>query len=277
MRSIPVVAALVLLSVACDKKSGDGGQAVALGPSPTPTAVNIEPQASNLLRIGIDQTYSATVQWSNGTSTTQSAAWRSDAPQVATIDNAGHARALGAGEATLVAAYQNVEGKLRIRVVPNYHGVWHGTAALRTCRENAGWLESHLCDELRSFGDLQSTLDVTQEGDRLSGMFTVDDVDATIDSGAIRIDGSASFTARKSEIVDGLTLNVVFDPVELRSNGDTIAATFTMTASSPAVSGDVRAEFEASQLARGGNGLQLQARPRTGGLWTLFTPRRATN
>lgn len=118
---------------------------------------------------------------------------------------------------------------------------------------------------------------MTQEGDRLSGMFTVDDVDATIDSGAIRIDGSASFTARKSEIVDGLTLNVVFDPVELRSNGDTIAATFTMTASSPAVSGDVRAEFEASQLARGGNGLQLQARPRTGGLWTLFTPRRATN
>jgi len=263
MRRIAIVLGIALCAAGCDGKSE--GQRTT-GPSRTPTAVNVGPESNNLLRIGIEQAYTATVRWSDGTATTEAASWRSDAPVVATVDSTGRARGLENGEATLVAGVQGIEGVLRIRVLPNYDGNWGGAAVVRTCRETGDWLGSDVCRDLRAIGQLGATLALTQDRDRVSGTLTVDDIEAAIADGTIRNDGTASLTARLVETDQGMTLTVAFEPVELRARGDTMSGTLTMTATAAGLTGDFKADFEMPQLARSVAGLQLQPGTPLGGL-----------
>ena len=266
MRRIAIVLGIALCAAGCDSKS-EGQRAV--GPSRTATAVTIGPEASNLLRIGTEQVYTATVRWSDGAVTTEAASWRSDAPVVATVDNSGRARGLETGEATLVAGFQGIEGVLRIRVLPNYGGDWGGVAVVRTCRETGAWSGSDVCRELRSFGQFVTRLALTQDRDRLSGTLTLDDIEAAIGDGTIRNDGTASLTARLVESDDGMTLTIAFDPVELRARGDSMSGTLTMTATATGITGDFKADFELAQVMRNGAGLQFHSGRSAGGLRAL--------
>jgi hypothetical protein len=255
MRRIAIVLGIALCAAGCDGKS-EGQRSV--GPSRTVTAVNVGPESNNLLRIGTEQAYTATVRWSDGSVTTEAASWRSDAPVVATVDSTGRARGVENGEATLVAGVQGIEGVLRIRVLPNYGGDWSGAAVVRTCRETGAWSGSDLCRDLRGLGQLTTSVALTQDRDRLSGTLTLDDVEAPIADGTIRNDGSASLTARLVESDDGTTLTFAFEPVELRARGDTMSGTSTMTATATGLAGEFRVEFEMPQLTRSSAGLQVR-------------------
>ena len=267
MRRIAIVLGIALCAAGCDSKS-EGQRTV--GPSRTATAVTVSPEANNLLRIGNEQVYTATVRWSDGAVTTEAASWRSDAPVVATVDNTGRARGLETGEATLVAGFQGIEGVLRIRVLPNYDGAWSGAAAVRTCRETGAWTGSEVCRELRASGEFVTRLALTQDRDRLSGTLTLDDIEAAIADGTIRSDGTASLTARLAESEDGMTLTVAFEPVELRARGDSMSGTLTMTATASGITGDFKADFELSQMVRSGAGLQFHSGTSRGGLRALL-------
>ena len=255
MRRIAIVLGIALCAAGCDGKS-EGQRTV--GPSRTVTAVNVGPESNNLLRIGTEQAYTATVRWSDGSVTTEAASWRSDAPVVATVDSTGRARGVETGEATLVAGVQGIEGVLRIRVLPNYGGDWSGAAVVRTCSETGAWSGSDLCRDLRGLGQLPTSVALTQDRDRLSGTLTLDDVEASIANGTIRNDGSASLTARLVEPDDGTTLTFAFEPVELRARGDTMSGTSTMTATATGLAGEFRVEFEMPQLTRSSAGLQVR-------------------
>jgi hypothetical protein len=267
MRRIAIVLGIALGAAGCDGKSE--GQRI-VGPSRTATAVSVGPEASNLLRIGTEQVYTATVRWSDGAVTTESASWRSDAPVVATVDNTGRARGLDTGEATLVAGFQGIEGVLRIRVLPNYAGAWSGAAVVRTCRETGDWSGTDVCRELQAFGQLATTLVVAQDRDRLSGTLTLDDIEAAIADGTIRNDGTASLTARLVDSDDGITLTVAFEPVELRARGDSMSGTLTMTATATGITGDFKADFELSHMVRSGAGLQLHSGAPLGSLRAII-------
>jgi hypothetical protein len=267
MRRMAIVVGIAICAVGCGDKS-DGTRSV--GPSRTVAAISVGPDANNLLRIGLEQVYAATVRWSDGSTSTEAVIWRSDAPLVATIDNGGRARGIDTGEATLVATYQGIEGILRIRVLPNYDGGWTGAAVVRTCRETGDWLESDVCRDLRAFSQLPSTLALTQDRERLSGVLTLDDIEAAIADGTIRNDGTASLTARLVESDQGMTLTIAFEPVELRVRGDNMSGTLTMTASATGLKGDFKADFEMPQLLRSGVGLQVQSGTQPGGLRALL-------
>ena len=268
MRRMAIVVGIALCAVGCEDKS-DGQRAV--GPSRTVAAISVGPDANNLLRIGIEQVFAATVRWSDGSTTSEAVSWRSDAPLVATIDNGGRARGIDTGEATLVAAYQGSEGVLRIRVLPNYDGGWTGAAVVRTCRETGDWLRSDVCRDLRALGQLPTTLALTQDRDRLSGTLTLDDIEAAIADGTIRNDGTASLTARLVDSDEGMTLTIAFEPVELRVRGDNMSGTLTMTATASGLEGDFKADFEMPQLLRSGVGLQAHAGTHLGGLRALLS------
>lgn len=262
MRTMAIVMGMALCAAGCGGKD-NGGQST--GPSPTVAAVTVGPEV-NLLRIGLEQAYTATVRWSNGSTTTEAATWRSDAPAIATVDNAGRARGIDTGEATLVAAFQGAEDTLRIRVLPNYEGQWSGAAVVRTCRESGDWVGSDICRDLRTMAQLSSTFSLTQDRDRLSGTMTLDDIDAAIADGAIRNDGSASWKAGLVDTDQGMTLTIAFEPVEVRARADTITGAFTMKVTASGLKGDFTADFEVPQQLRSVAGVLGQPGTPFGGL-----------
>jgi hypothetical protein len=107
MRSLVCLGALTLLTAGCDGKQDTYGGG---GPSRTPMAVTVHPNGNNLLRIGQEQMYTASVRWSDGTEATEPASWRSDAPAVVGIDTTGRARAVETGDATIEGAVTAVIG-----------------------------------------------------------------------------------------------------------------------------------------------------------------------
>ena len=249
MRSLVSLGALLLLMAGCDGSSPvtSGGA----GPSRTPTAVTVNPNGSNLLRIGQEQAYTASVRWSDGTETTEPAAWRSDVPAVATIDGAGRARAVESGDATIEGVAHGVGGHLRIRVVPDYQGAWLGEGIVRGCRDSGDWHRAGICTEVFPVGSHGPVgLVLGQDRDRVSGLLSLVEDEADLTPGLIRPDGSVGLTGRVVMSDEGLTLTLVFDPVELRAKADTMSGQFTMTGTGTGLSGDLVVEFEVPTLTR---------------------------
>ena len=224
-----MVALVVLLGtlVGC---GGDGPST----PTRTPASVTITP-STDMLKIGVEQVYTASVRWSDGTETPETATWQSDAPAVATIDGSGRARAVDSGEATLVAQVQDRTGTLRIRVVPNYQGAWGGMYTVRRCRESGDWVSFEVCADIYRVGvKLPIGLSLTQDRDRLSGEITLEDVVAPITSGTIRIDGGAAIAARVTVPFGANPLTFVLEPFDVRAKADVLSGTFTLTEPGPA-------------------------------------------
>ena len=227
----------VLVLAAC---GGGGAASNAGGPSGVRAAqsLTVGPTANNLLKVGQEQAYTAAVRWSDGTESTEAAAWRSDAPAVASIDGTGRARGLDTGDASLVARAQGLEGALRIRVVPDYAGLWHGEATVLACRETGLWIGSGTCRELPA-GLPGVQLFSTQDRDRVAGTLTFDGLPAPLSDALIGTDGVLAATARTTVTEDGITLSVVFDPIRFRAAADRMTGDFTMSLGIPGFEGAV--------------------------------------
>ena len=74
----------VLAFVSCD--GGDGGTPTSA--SSTPTALSISP-ATDFLKVGQTESFSAEARMSNGSTQTVTATWGSDAPGVAAVESGG--------------------------------------------------------------------------------------------------------------------------------------------------------------------------------------------
>ena len=253
MRNLVCLGALTLLAAGCDGGSEAAGGS---GPSRTPMAVTVNPTGSNLLRISQEQTYTASVRWSDGTETTEPATWRSDVPAVVAIDTAGRARAIDTGDATVEGVAHGLGGHLRIRVVPDYQGPWLGDGVVRGCRETGDWRRAGACAEVFTVGSRGRVgMLLGQERDRVSGYLSVVEDDAELAAGLIRPDGSVGLTGRVVMSDDDLTLTLVFDPVELQVRADTMTSRFSMTATGTGISGELVVDFEVPQLTRTATGL----------------------
>ena len=238
MRTVAVVVLLGTL-VGC---GGDGPST----PTRTPASVTITP-ATDMLKIGVEQVYSASVRWSDGTETVETATWQSDAPAVATIDGSGRARGIDSGEATLVARVQDRTGTLRIRVVPNYQGTWGGMSTVRGCRASGDWegfeihgglLGGEVCVDIYRVGQqVPFRASLTQDRDRLSGDIALDALVVLITSGTIRIDGGAAIAARVTIPFGGSPLTFVLEPFDVRAKADVLSGSLSLTGTWPGFSG----------------------------------------
>lgn len=260
IRRLPVCAclAVVVAFVAC----GDGTSEPGPGPDRVRAvqSVSISPDATNVLKIGQEQAYTAAARWNDGTVTTETATWRSDAPSVATIDGAGQARGVDTGDATLVASVRNIDGTLRVRVVPDYGRTWQGDAIVTNCRETGMWVGSGLCADSFGRGDrLSIGFSLSQERDQVSGGLELEELSAPLSPIAIAGDGSVTTTARVAMVEDGVTFDFVFDPLKLRAGGDALAGELTMGASTTAFGGAVTVDFRLSDVTPLAGGLTAQA------------------
>lgn len=244
---IVIVALAALAAVSC---GGESDRSVLQQPSDMPVSVTVNPPASNILRIGIEQAYSASVRYGSGVETTETAAWRSDAPAVAAIDNGGRARGVDTGDATLVASVKGLEGTLRIRVVPDFQGRWAGLVASRSCSESGFWTRTDICRDLFTGAGFPVGFDLRQDRDRVGGTMNLDGMDVAMNDGTIRGDGAVSTSGAITLIDDGMTLVYGFDPLELRARAGAMSGTLRMTVTLTGQPGSVVVEFDLRDVSR---------------------------
>ena len=124
----------LVLTLACGSDGGGGPTA----PSVSATSVSVTFPAGETIFIGDEVQFEATETLSNGTTRVATdATWSSDNPSVATVSATGLVTAVAAGEATIFADV-NPRGTRRIRVFPEFEGVWVGTWTVTDCRASAG-------------------------------------------------------------------------------------------------------------------------------------------
>jgi hypothetical protein len=113
-RNLPVLCAILGL-VAC----GDGSTAPATPiPSLPPAAVALHIAPPNpLMKIGVELTFTASKEMSNGTLLAASALWTSSDPAIVTVNANGQAIGVGAGTATISASADGLVASTTVNVI----------------------------------------------------------------------------------------------------------------------------------------------------------------
>jgi hypothetical protein len=228
---LAAVSVAILTLCAC---GGGGAPTTPTPPPKTPVSVAVGPLAANVIHIGDDQAYTATVHWSDGTDSAETASWSSDNSSVATIDSGGKAHGAGSGEATLIATtQQHGTGTLKIRVVPNYQGTWTGDYTVRGCNATGAFPPSDWCsrDAFQPGNILPIILAFTQNTDKVSGTITFGQVPTNVDAtSSIAIDGALNLTAQGTFTgSDSSQTLLTINPASFRANGPNMTGSFTLT------------------------------------------------
>jgi len=138
---------------------------------------------------------------------TDHVAWTAEPTSVATIDRQGRVTAVTSGEVVVSASVGDKVGRARIRVLPDYSGVWtgeyrvfacSGAADPRTCPRNM-FSESTGQPILHSV-----SLTLNQTDDRVSGTGFARPIPLT---GIVRVSGAL--------VLEGLLEQPMIDPVRL--------------------------------------------------------------
>ena len=140
---------------------------------------------------------------SNGQTQAVTTGWRSDAPTVATITDAGNLTALANGEATITVSLSGVQGSKRIRVAPNYDGRWQGMQVISACA--ATGIFAGFCEEEGGFIGLQFPVSLTARhpGDlTVSGEASIEDLTFPTFNTQVESDGRIRFTS--STVIEGI-------------------------------------------------------------------------
>ncbi len=206
--------------------------------SPTLTSITLNPAAGVTLNVGQTADFTATANWSNGTSTTPydaNVTWSTNTPSVATVNSAGVVTAVGAGSATLTAAANG-----------------RSTTAAITVNASSPTLTSITLNPISSALNIGQTVDIAATGHLSNGttdspydtraiwtssapaVATVDSIGvvtalsagtATITASASGVSGTASITVNAGPTVTSISL----DPASATLNiGQTVDITSTV-------------------------------------------------
>lgn len=246
-------AATVALMTLCG--CGGGGGSTPAAPTKTPTSVAVGPTTAGLIKVGDDQAYTATVHWSDGTDTVETAAWSSDNSGVATVDGTGKAHGVNSGEATLIAATTgHGTGTLKIRVVPNYQGTWTGDYTIRGCSATGAFDPNDWCgrDGFAVNSIFPIKLAITQNADKISGTVTLGQVVTSLDvSSSLAIDGGANASGQGTFTDSGGTVvTVTINPMSLRASGPSMTGSFTQKWTAAGFGGGATISSELNSVPR---------------------------
>ncbi len=263
MKKAAVAVALMTLS-AC---GGGGGGGTPTGPTKTPGNVVIGPSTAGMIKIGDEQTYTATVNWSDGSQTTETATWTSDNSSVATIDGTGKAHGVGSGEASLVGSTSHGTGVLKIRVVPNYQGTWTGDYTIRGCSATGAYDPREWCagnDGFTTGAILPIVMAFTQSADKVTGTLKLGSVTTNVDATtSIGIDGGLHLTSQGTFTGDdGSSNTITVNPASFRANGPSMVGSFTWTWTSPGYSGSAVISSDLNSVPRTASLMGFEAMPR---------------
>jgi hypothetical protein len=178
-----------------------GGSDGPTNPSPTPSSITVN--LRDVVLAGLSVVATGTANMSNGQTQAVTTGWRSDAPTVATITDAGNLTALANGEATITVSLSGVQGSKRIRVAPNYDGRWQGMQVISACA--ATGIFAGFCEEEGGFIGLQFPVSLTARhpGDlTVSGEASIEDLTFPTFNTQVESDGRIRFTS--STVIEGI-------------------------------------------------------------------------
>ena len=114
--------------------AGCGGGSSSGSPgAPSAAASSIAVTLRDVVLVGANTPATATATLSNGQTQPVTTGWRSDAPAVATVTDAGSVTGVSNGRATLAVTFGGRDGTKNIRVAPNYDGRWQGMQVITAC------------------------------------------------------------------------------------------------------------------------------------------------
>lgn len=175
------VGCVLVLGVAC---SGDGN-----GNPLAPTSVSITSASNATFFIGATLQLEAQATLSDGTTRVATAVtWGSDAPGVAIVSATGLVTAVAAGEVTIFADV-NPRGTMRLRVLPDFNGTWHGMETLASC-DDSGSFED-FCAQFPAIGTTQDFGAVTFTQTEASVVGVLFDLPAV--TGTVTVGGELQF------------------------------------------------------------------------------------
>jgi hypothetical protein len=123
--------------------------------------------------IGETETFTATLRSPDGgTTAVTGGTWRSDTPEVATVNDAGMVTIVGQGWANISCAYGGQTDSKQIWGRVDCRGVWTGTYSIEDCQCWEGFLASRFCETHGGSG-LPVGLVLTEQGKSLQGTITL--------------------------------------------------------------------------------------------------------
>jgi Bacterial Ig-like domain (group 2) len=158
----PGLCLVAAVLVSCGGKGGSPAK-----PTPTAVSVSITP-ADDFMLIGENIQFSATVTFSDGSTSSQPGTWGSDTPMVATVDTTGKVTPVSWGKVTIYVDIQGHRGTRLITVMPNFKGEWHGRFVVDKCTATGTFKTIDFCDGVAGGSDAM-VLHLTQNRTTLSG------------------------------------------------------------------------------------------------------------
>lgn len=196
--------ALACTTAACE---GESSGSTPTAPSPAaPSATAVSVTVKSPLRMGESAQAAGTATLGNGQSQNVVSGWRSDAPGVATVTDAGMATAVANGRATIYVVTGGRQGQQVIRVVPDYQGQWTGMLRIASCAQTGVFVELGLCNEVPVGSTEGFDLGFTQEGENVNArMFFGENGSQTI-AAPIAGDGTVAFSGSTTFTEEGIRL-----------------------------------------------------------------------
>jgi hypothetical protein len=151
--------------------------------------------SSDLLYIGISETFTATATMSDGsTKAVIGGVWGGDNPSVATVEvTTGQVTIVGSGVVNIFVDYQGQRGTKAIRGLPNYQGTWSGSYIINSCNATGDFLLAGFCDIFAVGTVAPIDLVLMQDQDRVTGRFYLGDLSAAT-TGPVATNGQLPLT-----------------------------------------------------------------------------------
>jgi len=251
-----MLAAALLFATACGKESSSSGTPTSPTPAATPVATGISIAApSTGFRTGQNQTFTAQVAFSNGTTQAPSSpAWASSNSTIASVNNAGVVTANTQGTAGISVSSQGFSAQLPIQVWQDYQGTWTGEYVIRVCAQSGDFALGGWCSLFPAGSLLPFRLRLTQNEGAASGTLELGSISLPISGGIFetgRFVGSASGTSTTS----GFVFTYKVGTFSVLSNGNALTGNLVVTTTSPALSGNGYWEADLASVTRGAAGI----------------------
>jgi hypothetical protein len=242
-----VPACVILALCGCGKSSNP------IGAGPTLNSLSIVP-ATDLIMIQGTETFSSTATYSNGSTGVVQSTWSSDAPSVATVDaSTGRATGIGAGQATIVARYSNIQATRLLRVVPDYHGQWTGDWAVTACSSDGDWQQMNVCQTVYATGSLWALAFVAnQTRDAVSGTIDFGDNLPGPVTGTIAMNGHLTVSGTYAVVTEGISVEVTVSNWDTTSTDNMrMTGHFRLTLRMGGIQGSVSTDGDLRIVAKG--------------------------
>jgi hypothetical protein len=241
---------LVVISVGALSACSGTPTAPAATPTPTPTSITVA-SANTHLFLGQAETFTATLTMSDGTTQPLTGGtWGTDAAGVATAGaTTGLVTSVGSGDVTVFVDAQGIRGTKRIRVVPEYQGIWTGTYTVDTCTHSGQWAVDDACGILTAPVGSVVGFNLTQTGATVAGQSTLGIFSSTPFTVAAATTGDLSFSTAAQWVTTTIAQEWSLRITTIGRLDGTVTHTWT----DPTMTGSVIVKGTLNGLTRGGS------------------------